>query len=60
MLELAVYHEGHNSRRDNDIERVDCHGSGALAAENPRMNPAYEDGKGRVHSAVSSDFGSSI
>jgi hypothetical protein len=39
---------------------VDCF-SGALAAESPRMTPAYEDGKGRMHSAaVSSGSGSVI
>ncbi len=43
--------------------RVEC-GSGALAAaaESPRMTPAYEDGKGRMHSAAaaSSESDSSI
>ncbi len=40
--------------------RVDC-GSGALAAESPRMTQAYEDSKGRMHpAAVSSNSGSSI
>ncbi len=40
--------------------RGNC-GSGALAEESTRMTPAYEDGKGKMHSAAaSSDSDSSI
>jgi hypothetical protein len=47
-------------RRDDDIAGVDSD-SGALAADCPRITPAYEDGNGRTHSAaVSSDCGTSI
>jgi hypothetical protein len=44
-------------RRDDDIENRLLFGPGAaLAAESSRMNPAYEDGKGRMYSAAVSSL----